>query len=344
MPGTRRNGAGGRLSPLDVRAAHAALLDDGRSGQGLRDLLCFQRLKKWTVPCFARYWDTSEDTARRALHALVHASVVACLQGRVRGRGGSERDIFFLTHLGARVLTRHLGGATSIEAPIVARDAAVATAGGLLKHKVPAKPGQDKHDVDCLRLATHHRWLHHAQAAPPWHLRESLAYPGSGGREQRLIPDFTRHTAEELEPDFARFMGYARVQYLSCLEVEGTTAPAHVWEKHTRYGAFSRALRREQGLACNLHLTIVFTFPTQGHGAAAGRATLKRMVRCHERAYGQQEDSWYGLSWTTLDRALALAPAVWLGEVETEVDYYKMREREKELAYWREARAARDDH
>ena len=93
------------------------------------------------------------------------------------------------------------------------------------------------------------------------------------------------------------------------------------------------------GQTYKLHLTIVFTFPTLGHGAAAGRATLRRMVRCHERAYGQQEDSWYGLSWTTLDRALALAPAMWLDEVDTEVDYYRMRERERELAYRREARA-----
>lgn len=73
------------LRASDVRAAYA-VLDAG----ALDDLLLFRRLKKWTVPCFAEYWNASEDVARRALRRLHAAGVVSCLQGRIYGDGGES--------------------------------------------------------------------------------------------------------------------------------------------------------------------------------------------------------------------------------------------------------------
>jgi hypothetical protein len=80
--------------------------------------------------------------------------VIACLQGRGRGAGGREPDLWFLTRLGARVLTRHLDPATPIKAPKVVADGdtAIRSAGGIPKYRRPAKPAQNAHDLNCLRL------------------------------------------------------------------------------------------------------------------------------------------------------------------------------------------------
>ena len=261
-----------RLRAADVRATLAAL-----AGQPLEDLLCFRRLKKWTVPCFADHWNTSEDTARRALRDLCAAGVIGCLQGAVHGRGGREPDLYFLTRLGARVLTRHLGLGPNeeIRAPTVALDAGEVTKGGLTKHKVAAKPGQDAHDLACLELAVHLGWL---PADSGWRTREALHYAAGHDRHAALlVPDFYRRTKDRLW----------------CVEVEGTTEAKHIRAKHRRYRALFADWARDAGYDFRGHLTLVLT----------GEATREPVRRLHERAYVTQDYA-YWLSWTTLDAVL----------------------------------------
>ena len=290
--------SGERLRPGDVRAALAALDE-----QALADLLLFRRLKKWTVPCFAEQWDCSEDVARRALRALHAAGVVGCLQGQIHGSGGREPDLYFLTRLGARVLTRHLGLGRNadIRAPTVALDAGEASSGGLVKHRVAAKPGQDAHDLACLRLAVHFGWL---ADDTRWRTREALRYVAGADRHRAvLVPDFFRPTERGLW----------------CVEVEGTTEAQHIRTKHRRYRALFDDLSRRKGHDFRPHLTLVFT----------SAAVLEQVLRVHERAYVTQ-DYGYGLSWAELDAALAGDSTQGLGAVCTSVDYEAVRE------WWRE--------
>ena len=286
------------LRASDVRAAYA-VLDAG----ALDDLLLFRRLKKWTVPCFAEYWNASEDVARRALRRLHAAGVVSCLQGRIYGDGGRESDLYFLSRLGARVLTRHLGLGPNadIRAPTVALDGGEVTCGGLVKHKRPAKPGQDAHDLACLRLALHFDWLSGDRG---WQAREALRYEAGADRHRAvLVPDFFRLTKRSLW----------------CVEVEGTTEAQHIRMKHRRYRALFDDLARRGEYGFSRHLTLVFT----------GVAVREKVLRVHEKAYVTQ--GWeYGLSWADLDTALAADWERGLGSLCTDVDYQAVRD------WWRE--------
>lgn len=294
MPGADAGTA--RLRPTEVRAALAAL-----AGPPLDDLLLFHRLRKWTIPLFAEYWETGDDTARRALRRLHEVGVVGCLQGQIHGTGGRDPDLYFLNRLGARVLTRALGlpPAVEIRAPTVALDAGVITAGGLVKHKVAAKPGQDAHDLACLALAVHQGWLND----PDWHTREALRYTGRDGQMALLVPDFFRRLEDELW----------------CVEVEGTTEAQHIRAKHRRYGALFADYRRRERTWLRCFLTVVLR----------GEAAREPILRLHERAYVTQEYA-YGLDWGTLDAIFAVDSAADLNEQLTQVDYQAVRD------WWRE--------
>lgn len=182
----------------------------------------------------------------------------------------------------------------------VALDAAAPTAGGLAKHRVAAKPGQDAHDLACVRLAVHLGWLDD----PAWATREALRYDaGAAGRPATLVPDFSRRADGGLW----------------CVEVEGTTEARHIRAKHRRYGSLFRDLARRRGPAFRGQLTVVFT----------SAAVCAQVLRAHELAYVTQP--WgYDLRWATLDVVLAgdrrggLAPAC------AAVDYEAVRSR------WRE--------
>ncbi len=282
-----------RVQSATVRAALTAL-----AGQPLDDLLVFWHLKKWTIPCFADFWNASHDTARRALRALHAVGVIGCLQGRIRPVGGREPDLYFLTRLGARVLTRHLGLGKNqdIRAPTVASDGGEVTAGGLVKHKVAAKPGQDVHDVACLRLAVHFGWLGDRSR---WQTREALRYATTDGRWPVLVPDF-----------FLR-----REKSLWCVELEGTTEWKHIRDKHRRYFALCRDLERREAHDFRLHVTLVFT----------GEAARIPVRRLHERAYVTQDYA-YSLSWATLDDALARPWEGGLGPACEEIDFTAARD------------------
>ncbi len=298
-------GAQARLSPRLVREPHESLLCLRGDVRAVELLASFARLKKWTSPCYSRYWHTSEDTALRDLQYLQRLGVLGCLQGRIHGRGGREPDIYFLTRLGAGVLTRHLGlGPDSyIQAPTVALDEGEVTKGGLLKHKVAAKPGQDAHDLARLRLAVRYGWLDREG----WETRSAIRYRTGRDAPALLVPDFCHRSEEELW----------------CVEVEGTTKPEHIRTKHARHRAMSSYRRRLKGSSYRVYLTVVFT----------STEVRRQVLRLHMRAFAAGELR-YGLDWAELEEALAVGPAGGLDEVCTAVDYRELRERRREYASW----------
>ncbi len=230
-------------SPLTARQVGATYeaLRSGESGIPLEPFLCFARFPKWTAACYAAHWGISEDTAGRDLQDLQRAGVVACLQGRGRGAGGREPDLWFLTRLGARVLTRHLGSRSPIKAPkaVADGDMPIRTAGGIPKYRVPAKPAQNAHDLNCLRLGVAFGWLHDDSG---WDVRKALTYPDDEGWECTLVPDFAHRWETRLEERQAAFMGYGTVDHLWCVEVEGTDEGAHVRQKRRGYAGLARSL------------------------------------------------------------------------------------------------------
>jgi DNA-binding MarR family transcriptional regulator len=90
----------------------------------LGDLVLFRHHKKWTVPLMAMRLGVDQSTANRRLHHLVQQQVVDRLPGQYRVTGGRWPDLYYLTRLGARVLSRHLQlGSNYIEAPSAANTA-----------------------------------------------------------------------------------------------------------------------------------------------------------------------------------------------------------------------------
>ncbi len=297
-------GAPARLSPLLVRATHESLLCTRVGIPAIELLESFARLKKWTASCYAEYWTMSTDTALRDLHYLQQLGVINCLQGRGHGCGGREPDIYFLTKLGARVLTRHLGlGADSyIQAPTVALDEGEVTKGGLRKHKVPAKPGQDAHDLACLRLAVRYGWLD----LEGWETRAAIRYLTRNDTPALLVPDFCFRSEESLW----------------CVEVEGTMKPEHIRTKHARYRAMSSYWRRK-GSQYRVDLAIVFT----------SNEIRKQVVRMHLRAFAAGPFG-YTLHWADMEDALSVPPGEPLGTVFTTADYRELAERRRAYARW----------
>ncbi len=317
----------GPLTARQVGATYEALRS-GESGIPLEQFLCFARFPKWTAACYAEHWEVSEDTASRDLKDLQRLGALACLQGRGHGAGGREPDLWFLTRLGARVLTRHLDPRTPIKAPKVVADGdtPICTAGGIPKYRVPAKPAQNAHDLNCLRLGVAFGWLDDDSG---WDVRKALTYPDDEGWECTLVPDFARRWEERLETRQAAFMGYGTVDHLWCVEVEGTDEGAHVRRKHQGYAALARGFDQpgQPYRRLRLHVTLVFTFPPSA--AKQQRQVLQR----HERAFAQEPDAWrYGLSWTTLDQALALPEGQPFSAGCTKLNRQQIRERERALA------------
>ena len=111
--------------------------------------------------------------------------------------------------------------------------------------------------------------------------------------------------------------------------MEGTDEGAHVRQKHRGYAALARSFDQPDrpGRAFRLHVTLVFTFPPSA--ARQQRQVLQR----HERAFAHEPDAWrYGLSWTTLDAALALPEGRPFADCRTILDRRAIRERERALA------------
>lgn len=322
----------------DVAGALVALADDGQGGQALADLLCFRHLKKWTVPLFAARWQTSADTAARALRRLHARGLLGCLQGEPRTargahHGGRGADVWFLTPCGTRVLSAHLGldPAGRVRAPLVARGAPERTASGVWKYKSATRQSRTliAHDLACVEVALREGCF---ADGTNWTLRGQVRFAEPyTGEERALVPDFALPLRTPARPEFAR----PGERFTCYVEVEGTDELPHIAAKHHRYAALTRALRHERAggraygraFATELWLIVVLTF---GPGEERQRRTV---LRRHAIAYANRRDGRnYRLAWIDLDDLLA-APAdqaVW--ELAAPIDYDAERDRLKN--YW----------
>jgi hypothetical protein len=280
-----------------LAAETAALLqgivyqDDTTAAGNLR---LFDRFDRWTAPLFANYWEFTTETARKRLRHLVDAGVVVCVAGAVSGHGGREPDLYTLAPHGALVLD-HLHGRPrhTTKAPQLAAGEPTVTARG--RHKLPhVAGGTTPHVLNCLRLALHQGWVRDGR----WRIMRRTA--GRGGAGDEPIPDFALTVKDQL---FA-------------VEVEGTLHRAHINEKHRRFASLARRL----GANLHVYLSIILTFPDDRDYANARHA--------HELAFARQGRDYYCYI-ARLPAVLAAKPGTPLWDLEEQLDWREIRERER---------------
>lgn len=172
--------------------------------QTLDDLALFERHKKWTVQLLAMHLNIDQATANRRLRRLVDLSLLARRHGDRRERGRSP-DLYYLTPLGAAVLTRYLQRETGIEAPSV------------------ANPASNAHDLWVLELAIRLRW-------------ERIRH-----REKITLTQYRWQADRKLEPTGETFslvpdlvvQGYDGMD--TFIEVEQTAQYKHIRRKYETY-------------------------------------------------------------------------------------------------------------
>ena len=101
-------------------------------------------------------------------------------------------------------------------------------------------------------------------------------------------------------------------------------------QKHRGYAGLARSLDQpgQPYRRLRQHVTLVFTF-----SPSAAKQQQQQVLQRHERAFAQEPDAWrYGLSWTTLDAALALPEGQPFSASCTKLDRQQIRERERALA------------
>lgn len=259
------------------------------------DSLClFDRFDRWTAPLLADYEGFTTETARKRLRHLVDAEVVVCVAGAVSGHGGREPDLYVLAPHGALVLDHLLDRPRhSTKAPQLAGGVPTVTARG--RHKLPhVTSGTTPHVLNCLRLALHQGWVGDER----WRIMRRT--DGRGGVGDEPIPDFALTVNDQL---FA-------------IEVEGTLHRAHINEKHRRYAALARRL----GANLHVYLSIVLTFPDDRDYANARHS--------HELAFARQGRDYYCYI-ARLPAVLAAKPGTPLWDLEEQLDWREIRERER---------------
>jgi hypothetical protein len=97
--------ARGRISRKRVQQALAGVQGDACL---LQDLVRFERLKRWNVDLVAKCHPGDRTTAYRHLERLVQLGCLNKHAARGKGGGGSVSAVYFLSALGARVLTHAL--------------------------------------------------------------------------------------------------------------------------------------------------------------------------------------------------------------------------------------------
>jgi DNA-binding MarR family transcriptional regulator len=197
------------------------------------NLTAFRHHKKWTVPLMAAHLGVDQSTANRRLRALVQAGVLDRLQGGYRVTGGRSPDIYYLTCLGAAVLTRYLQlGGSYVEAPSV------------------ANPISNDHDLWVLELAIRlGRWdeMRHRERMTFDEYELYANEDGKGGRYEPtrrqlgLVPDLVLFGDDDADDPY--------------FEVEQTTRYAHILEKCNRYYFLISAYAAERrGRLFHLHI------------------------------------------------------------------------------------------
>lgn len=174
------------------------------------DCLLFQRHKKWSAPLFAMHRHLDQSTANRRLKRLVAAGVVGVRRGQPRQEGGREADVYHVTPIGARVITRLKGlGSSYVEAPDV------------------SNAYDNQHDLAVLEIA----------------IRSGLFYEGRAFEQQKV--DLTDGSKIVMIPDLY-FGPNVFLKDGLYIEVEQTIKPEHVTGKYERYAQLMRALLNQQ--------------------------------------------------------------------------------------------------
>lgn len=172
--------------------------------QSLDDLALFEHHKKWTVQLLAMRLNVDQATANRRLRRLVELNLLARRLGDHRQGQGRSPDLYYLTPLGAAVLTRYLQRGTSpIDPPSV------------------ANPASNAHDLWVLELAIRLGWerIRHREkiTLTQYQLKAGGGFEPAG--EFSLVPDLMYRG---IGPD-------------AFVEVEQTTHPRHIRRKYETY-------------------------------------------------------------------------------------------------------------
>ncbi|MDW7992055.1 MAG: replication-relaxation family protein [Anaerolineae bacterium] len=172
--------------------------------QALDDLARFEHHKKWTVRLLAMHLNIDQSTANRRLRRLVDLSLLARRPGDRQERGRSP-DLYYLTPLGAVVLTRYLQRETGIEAPSI------------------ANPASNVHDLLVLELAIRLGWekIRHREKITltqyRWQTDRKLE---PTGETFSLVPDLIIHGSDSMD---------------TFIEVEQTAHYKHIRRKYETY-------------------------------------------------------------------------------------------------------------
>jgi Replication-relaxation len=174
------------------------------------DILRFQRHKKWSAPLFALYRYIDQSTANRRLKRLVTAGVLGLQRGRPLVKGGREPDVYYLTRIGARVVTRLKDlGSSYVEAPDI------------------SNPFDNLHDLAVLEIAVRSDMFQEARAF------EQQKVDLTDGSKLVVIPDLY------FDPNVFLSSGLY-------VEVEQTVKPEHVTGKYEKYARLMQAALLKQ--------------------------------------------------------------------------------------------------
>jgi hypothetical protein len=251
----------GRISRKRVQEALARVQDDPCL---LQDLARFERLKRWTVDLVVRLHPGDRTTAYRHLERLVTWGCLGKHKGGGRGGGGSTPTVYYLSALGARVLTHAL----ERERPVT--------------YVRQASRSQETHDLAMAELATDWGLLGHWNVQVPIpYTRNALIVKRAREYEQAVakhrnkptgfvpqIPMALRILHQQMAlddplppleqwvagirpipgriiPDFWTLLPDSRADardWLVCVEIEGRTEKRHIEAKYWRYAEAHTAL------------------------------------------------------------------------------------------------------
>jgi hypothetical protein len=174
--------------------------------QQVTDLCEFERFKKWTAELFALRHGVNLSTGYRRLQRLVDVKALEVRAGQPLPRGGSEKDLYAITALGGRMITRLRDrGSDYVTAPDV------------------SNPIDNVHDLCALEVAIRSGCYEDARAF------QKRTFD-VGRQAITIIPD-----VEFMSPD-----GHDLIY----IEVEQTSKPAHIKTKYANYAAVMRLWKR----------------------------------------------------------------------------------------------------
>lgn len=174
--------------------------------QQVTDLCEFERFKKWTAELLALQHGVNLSTGYRRLQRLVEVGALAVREGQPLPRGGSEKDLYALTPLGARMVTRLRDrGSDYVTAPDVSNSI------------------DNVHDLAALEVAIRSGGYADVRAFQKRTFNDR-------GKKVMIVPDVEMQSADR-----------RNVIYV---EVEQTARPSHIKAKYANYAAVMRARQK----------------------------------------------------------------------------------------------------